>query len=42
MMDAEVERWLKLPAEEREEQAEGMFRRLAIFIPEKLARRYVI
>jgi acyl-CoA dehydrogenase len=38
-MEAEVERHLQLPAEEREARAEGIFRRLAIFTAETLSRR---
>ena len=37
-MEAEVERHLKLPSEEREALAEPVFRRLAIFTAETLAR----
>jgi acyl-CoA dehydrogenase len=37
-MEAEVERHLKLPTEEREALAEGIFRRLAIFTAEALSR----
>jgi hypothetical protein len=37
-MEAEVEMHLRLPAEEREAGAEGIFRRLAIFAGETLAR----
>ena len=38
-MEAEVEKHLRLPAEEREALAEGIFRRLAIFTAETLSRR---
>jgi acyl-CoA dehydrogenase len=38
-LEAEVERHLKLPTEEREALAEGIFRRLAIFTSETLSRR---
>ena len=38
-MEEEVEKHLRLPAEEREAGAEGIFRRLAIFTGETLARR---
>jgi len=34
-----VDRHLKLPTEEREALAEGIFRRLAIFAAEALSRR---
>jgi alkylation response protein AidB-like acyl-CoA dehydrogenase len=39
-MEAEVERHLKLPTEEKEAQAEAIFRRLAIFAAERLSRKY--
>jgi acyl-CoA dehydrogenase len=38
-MESEVERHLRLPAEEREALAEGIFRRLAILTAETLSRR---
>jgi len=38
-LEEEVERHLRLPTEEREAQAEGIFRKLAIFTAETLARR---
>jgi alkylation response protein AidB-like acyl-CoA dehydrogenase len=38
-MEAEVERHLKLPSEEREALAEPLFRKLAIFAAESLSRR---
>ena len=38
-MEAEVERHLKLPSEEREALAEPLFRKLAIFTAESLSRR---
>jgi hypothetical protein len=38
-MESEVEQHLKLPTEERETLAEPLFRRLAIFTAETLARK---
>jgi predicted anti-sigma-YlaC factor YlaD len=38
-MESEVEKHLKLPPEEREAFAEPLFRRLAAFTAEALARR---
>jgi acyl-CoA dehydrogenase len=37
-MEAEVERHLKLPSNEKEAQAEAMFRRLAVFTADQLSR----
>jgi len=37
-MEEEVERHLRLPAEEKEAGSEGIFRKLAIFTAETLAR----
>jgi len=37
-MEAEMERHLRLPVEEREALAEPMFRKLAIFTAETLSR----
>jgi alkylation response protein AidB-like acyl-CoA dehydrogenase len=39
-MESEVERCLKLPAHEKEVQAEVLFKRLAIFTADKLASKY--
>ncbi len=39
-MEAGVERHLKLPGDEKEAQAEALFRRLAAFTAEKLSRNY--
>ena len=39
-MEAEIERQLKLPTEEKEAQAEAMFRRLAVFAAHKLSQKY--
>jgi acyl-CoA dehydrogenase len=39
-MEAEVERHLKLPTEEKEAQAEAVFRRLAILTAERLSRKH--
>jgi hypothetical protein len=36
-LESEVQRHLKLPAEEKEAQAEALFKRLAVFAAEKLA-----
>jgi acyl-CoA dehydrogenase len=38
-LESEVQRHLKLPAEEKEAQSEALFRRLAVFTAEKLAAR---
>jgi hypothetical protein len=38
-MEAEVEQHLKLPPAEREAHAEPIFRRLAVFAAETLARK---
>ncbi len=39
-MEAEVQHHLKLPAEEKEAQAEALFRRLALFTADHLSRKY--
>lgn len=39
-MESEIQRHLGLPTEEKEAQAEGMFRRLATFTADKLSQRY--
>jgi len=39
-MEAEIQRHLKLPAEEKEAQAEALFRRLALFTADHLSRKY--
>jgi alkylation response protein AidB-like acyl-CoA dehydrogenase len=39
-MESEVERCLKLPAHEKEVQAEDLFKRLAIFTADKLSSKY--
>jgi hypothetical protein len=39
-MEAEVQRHLKLPADEKEAQAEALFRRLAVLTADKLSQKY--
>ncbi len=39
-MEAEIQRHLNLPAEEKEAQAEALFRRLALFTADHLSRKY--
>ena len=39
-MEADIQRLLQLPASEKEAQAEGLFRRLAVFTAEKLSSTY--
>lgn len=39
-MEADIQRQLKLPAEEKEAQAEAMFRRLAVFAATKLSQKF--
>ena len=39
-LEAEVERHLKLPTDEKEAQAEAIFRRLAVFTADKLSQRH--
>jgi acyl-CoA dehydrogenase len=40
VMESEVQRHLKLPADEKEAQAEALFRRLAVFAADKLSLKY--
>ena len=39
-MESDVQRLLKLPADEKEAQAEALFRRLAIFAADNLSQKY--
>lgn len=39
-MESEVQQHLKLPPEEKEAQAEALFRRLAVFAADKLSQKY--
>jgi len=41
-LESEVDRLLKLPAAEKEAQAEALFRRLAIFTADHLSRKYPV
>ena len=39
-IESDIEQLLKLPVDEKEEQSEGVFRRLAVLAAEKLSRKY--
>jgi hypothetical protein len=39
-MESEVQRHLKLPADEKEARAEGLFRRLAVLTADKFSLQY--